>query len=172
MQILQNRNNIYEDGLLSMRTLLAATSSDTASTAATSGYSASISDTQATAEIPPFESATHHLLSLHESLREELDRVSIAVTELDARSNMMILNESLRVKEEMAHTNAAIASMRAHLQWLMSARLQQLQSGGVGSNSVGLSGLTNTAVTISSPSNRPGQSDRRTSDPSRQETKL
>lgn len=85
---------------------------------------------------PPFDSSTHHLLSLHESLRDEVSRIANALTDLEGRTNMMIINENQRVKDEMLHTNAAINSMRMQLHWLTSARLQaQNRSGGPGSSS-------------------------------------
>ena len=75
----------------------------------------------------PFDSTAHHLLSLHESLREEVSRVSAAVSELDAKAGVMVMNESLRRKEDFIHTNATIGGMRAQLHWLVSARLQNQQ---------------------------------------------
>ena len=69
--------------------------------------------------------ATHpagHLLALHETLREEVNRVSNAIAALDAKTSTMILNESLRHKDEMAYTNGAIGSVRMQVQWLMSSR--------------------------------------------------
>ncbi|KAI1567515.1 RAD18 RING-finger-containing E3 ubiquitin ligase [Pyrenophora tritici-repentis] len=74
---------------------------------------------------PPFDSQVHHLLTLHDSLREEVSRIANALTDLDGRTNMMIINESQRSKDEMLHVNAAISSMRMHLQWVVSATLQQ-----------------------------------------------
>ena len=73
------------------------------------------------------DSAFHLLLSLHESLREEVSRVSAAVSEVDAKASMMVINEALRSKQDLAHINAAIGSMRAQLQWLTSAKLQNQQ---------------------------------------------
>jgi hypothetical protein len=73
----------------------------------------------------PFDSPTHHLLCLHESLRDEVSRISAALTDLDARSSMTLMNETLRLKDELAHTNAAVGSMRVQLHWLIGARLQQ-----------------------------------------------
>lgn len=75
----------------------------------------------------PFDSPTHHLLSLHETLREEIERVSGSVNELDARTSLMVMNENLRLKDEMTHLTAVVNSMRMQLQWLMSARLQAQQ---------------------------------------------
>ncbi|MCJ1325633.1 hypothetical protein MMC10_002296 [Thelotrema lepadinum] len=70
-----------------------------------------------------FTSPTSHLLHLHESLREELDRLSRAVSDLDARTDLSFLNASLRQKEEMTHRDAALAQVRAQVQWLVSGRL-------------------------------------------------
>jgi hypothetical protein len=76
---------------------------------------------------PPFDSTASHLLSLHESLREEVARVSAAVSDLDARTDTTFLNSSLRAKEEAAHRDAVIAQLRVQVQWLVSARLQSQQ---------------------------------------------
>jgi hypothetical protein len=83
---------------------------------------------------PPFDSQVHHLLTLHDSLREEVSRITNALTDLDGRTNMMVINESQRVKDEMLHTNAAINSMRMQLHWLMSATLHQRNSSAAGSS--------------------------------------
>ncbi|KAL8739375.1 MAG: hypothetical protein Q9190_007828 [Brigantiaea leucoxantha] len=76
---------------------------------------------------PPFDSTTHHLLCLHESLRNEVDRVSTTISDLDTKTSMMVMNESLRVNEDMARTNATVNGMRMQLHWLTSARLQNQQ---------------------------------------------
>jgi hypothetical protein len=129
---------------------------------------------------PPFDSQVHHLLTLHDSLREEVSRISNALTDLDGRTNMMIINESQRSKDEMLHVNAAISNMRMHLQWVVSATLQQR------SNAAGSSRTPGTASASASPgsnatragSARPGPSAtmqgpfRRLSDSNRQDTKL
>lgn len=74
-----------------------------------------------------YTSATTYLLSLHESLREEVTQLSQALTDLDARASMAIMNECLRIKEDMAHTNAAVTSVRMQVQWLMNPRLHHGQ---------------------------------------------
>ncbi|MCJ1298819.1 hypothetical protein MMC08_001609 [Hypocenomyce scalaris] len=127
----------------------------------------------------PFDSTAAHLLSLHESLREEVERVSAAVSELDAKSSMMVMNESLRIKDEMAYTNAVVGNMRTQLQWLISSRLQNQQrmtmvrgatsgDGGPGGMGVGVAGSSAAAGA----SGGPGQPVRRMSDSTRQDTKL
>ena len=130
MNSLRHRNTVLESGLESLKTLV-----DTLSLPSTSGSArasefveSSATTAQETAVTDaPFDSAAHHLLLLHETLREEIERVSNSVTDLDARASLMIMNENLRLKEDMAHLNAMVSSMRMQLQWLMSARLQAQQ---------------------------------------------
>lgn len=133
--------------------------------------------TEGTPAQPPFDSQVHHLLTLHDSLREEVSRIANALTDLDGRTNMMIINESQRAKDEMLHANAAISSMRMHLQWLISATIHQRSNSTArssGSTSATASGSSETRTTAS----RPGPSTtsqgpfRRLSDSNRQDTKL
>jgi hypothetical protein len=128
---------------------------------------------------PPFDSQVHHLLTLHDSLREEVSRISNAMTDLEGRANMLVFGESQRVNEEMLRTNAVISNMRVHIQWLMSSHLR---STAVGSSSARTAGSTNATTSGNSvaqgSSARPGPSGsfqmpfRRLSDSNRQDTKL
>lgn len=70
----------------------------------------------------------HHLLCVDESLRRDVERVSMELSQLDAKASMMILNESLRAKDEMAHTNAAVSAVRTQVQWLTVANQQRAVS--------------------------------------------
>lgn len=70
--------------------------------------------------------AQQHLLALHESLRgnvsnleNDISHIANNLADLDARSSMQIMNETLRIKEDLAHTNAALFSTRAQVQWLL-----------------------------------------------------
>ncbi|KAL2058337.1 hypothetical protein ABVK25_001063 [Lepraria finkii] len=129
------------------------------------------SSSAAGSDTGPFDSTAHHLLCLHESLREEVNRVSAAVSEVDAKASMMVMNESLRIKEDLSHANAAIGNMRMQLHWLMSARLQnqqrvamiRAQSSGDGLGSSTDAGGSNRSVELPV---------RRLSDSTRQDTKL
>jgi hypothetical protein len=129
---------------------------------------------------PPFDSQVHHLLTLHDSLREEVSRITNAMTELEGRANMMVFNESTRVKEEMLRTNSAINSMRMQLHWLMSSHLHN-RSNSTGNSTARTSGGTSATPSGSNvtqgASARPGPSGtlqpfRRLSDSTRQDTKL
>lgn len=121
----------------------------------------------------PFDSTAHHLLCLHESLRDELNRVSASVSELDAKASMMVMNESLRVKEEFAHANSAIGGLRMQLHWLTSARLQNQQRVAMVRGQDGSEpGFSTPEIAAGPSSTTPGQPIRRMSDSIRQETKL
>lgn len=130
---------------------------------------------------PPFDSQIHHLLSLHENLREEVSRISTTLSEVEGRTNMMIINESQRNKDEMLHANAAINNMRMQLHWLMSATIQQrttTASSSTSRPSASTSAGTASRSATQGPSSRPGPSGtlpapyRRLSDTNRQDTKL
>lgn len=126
LERLQRRNEIFEGSVKAMQTLLYDTPAGAALTGAASTPQPSTFDAMMTSETPPpFDTPTQHLLSLHESLRDEFSRLQADLNDVDARSTMMIVNESQRNREDMAHTNAAINSMRTQLQWLMSAQYAQ-----------------------------------------------
>ena len=125
MSSLRHRNTVLEKGLESLKDTLDAAKSKFPAQGDT-GLPDPAGTDNAVVDAP-FDSATHHLLSLHETLREEIERVSGSVNDLDARTSLAIMNDNLRSKEELAHFNAVVNSMRMQLQWLMSARLQSQQ---------------------------------------------
>ncbi|KAL3467914.1 hypothetical protein BJX64DRAFT_125176 [Aspergillus heterothallicus] len=153
---LQQRNEIFEDGLASIRSTLVESSrafsahnnsntsisntndthdarSDSNRRSNTPSSAATTTDDSTT----PLSNATTYLLSLHESLREEVAQLSHAITDLDARASMAIMTECLRLKEDMAHTNAAVNSVRMQVQWLMNPRLHQGQRAAASGASTG-----------------------------------
>ncbi|KAK5688723.1 hypothetical protein LTS10_000701 [Elasticomyces elasticus] len=88
----------------------------------------------------PYVSPLHHLLSMHEALRDELSRVSTAVQELDGRQSMHTLNENLRMREEMGYLGAQVTGLSRQVGWLTSTQLQRQQQqhgAGVGSSAGG-----------------------------------
>ncbi|KAK0281982.1 hypothetical protein LTR35_007079 [Friedmanniomyces endolithicus] len=82
-----------------------------------------------------YDSPLNHLLSLHESLREEFARLSTALQDLDARQSLHTLNENLRMRDEMGFLGAQVAGLRSQVGWLIAAQLQQ--RGGRGRYGVG-----------------------------------
>ena len=80
-----------------------------------------------------------HLLALHESLRTSFTNLQVDVRNLssnladvDARISMHIMNETLRIKEDLSHTNSTLFATRSQVQWLLNqARVgQQMASRG------------------------------------------
>ena len=175
---LRRKNVLLEESFAALQNLLAEPA--TASSEPTSGNPPSQVPSQVPSqrspgsshisEAAPFDSATHHMLSLHESLREELDRVSAAISEVDGRTSMTILNETMRIREDLTHVNAVISSMRMQLQWLTSARLQAQPRGPAGPSTVSAIGAR--GQINSSNDGGPSQPVRRLSDSARQDTKL
>lgn len=89
----------------------------------------------------PYASPLHHLLSMHESLRDELSRISTALSELDGRHSMQILNENLRTREEISYLGAQVGGLQRQVHWLTSTQLQRQQVGRSptpGSSNVGI----------------------------------
>lgn len=119
----------------------------------------------------PYDSTTHHLLCGHESLRRDVERMSTEISNLDAKTSMMILNESHRAKNELAHANAAISSLRMQLNWLTSPNHQR--GFPIRSHPPSESIQLDASIATSEPRRLPNlQPARRLSDDGRQEPKL
>ncbi len=86
---------------------------------------------------PPADpTSQQHLLALHESLRTsfanlqgDVSSLSNNLAEVDARTSMHIMNETLRIKEDLAHTNAALFSTKAQVHWLLNRERAGQQMG-------------------------------------------
>lgn len=174
---LQQRNEIFEDGFSNIRSTLVDSSrtlprNNNNNRNGQAGPSSSPDDQS---QDNTSSNATNYLLSVHESLREEVGQLSHAVTDLDARASMAIMNECLRIKEDMAHTNAAVNSIRMQVQWLMNPRLHQGQRA-VRANDASDSRTTPATPGPSSASGAPSFPEslrpRRLSDSAREGTKL
>ncbi|KAF1824515.1 uncharacterized protein K489DRAFT_305676, partial [Dissoconium aciculare CBS 342.82] len=68
----------------------------------------------------PYTSPFHHLLSMHEALREEVNRTSTALADLDGRHSVQILNENIRMRDEIAYVGAQVAGLQRQVTWLTS----------------------------------------------------
>lgn len=53
------------------------------------------------------------------NVEAHVNGVQSQVNELDARSSMALMNETLRIREELAHINGQMYSTRAQVQWLL-----------------------------------------------------
>ena len=187
---LQQRNEIFEDGLASIRSTLvessrvmSARNADIPAEATSQTRPSNPSDTanEQYDNSNASSNATTYLLALHESLRDEVGQLSHAITDLDARASMAIMNECLRLKEDMAHTNAAVSSIRMQVQWLMNPRIHQGQGQRTGVRTSSNNGNETRAGQLGSsaagPSNAAAPSPgflrpRRLSDSGREGTKL
>ncbi|KAI4748605.1 hypothetical protein E4T50_01122 [Aureobasidium sp. EXF-12298] len=78
-------------------------------------------------DFEPHASPTQHLLSLHENLREEVSRQANTIHEVDTRLSMMLLNENMRLKDELAYQGAQLSALMRQVGWLTNARLQSSQ---------------------------------------------
>ena len=196
MRHLHQRNEIYEDGLANIRSTLGESSrasernrnrrrsiAEFERDRLTRGHDARDMDDHSSNAFS--SNATTYLLSLHESLREEVSQMSHALTDLDARASMTIMNECLRIKEDMAHTNAAVNSVRMQVQWLMNPRLHNGTRAGAARANPSTAGNETprsqsqlTSTPAPGPSNASGASSlgplrpRRPSDSGREGTKL
>lgn len=178
---LQQRNEIFEDGISNIRSTLVDSSSSPRSRNRSATASASVSGSgPASGPDETNPNAINYLLSVHESLRTEVGQLSHAITDLDARASMSIMNESLRIKEDMAHTNAALNSIRMQVQWLINPRLHQHQvqrtsndGNGTGTGTGTRTGSGSESATASnSAAVASGLRPRRLSDSAREGTKL
>ncbi|CAG8030856.1 unnamed protein product [Penicillium salamii] len=191
MRHLQQRNEIFEDGLANIRSTLVESTrvNSNSHNNRSSGQSGRDQQPRTRSEATPDDSedlatsifsstANSYLLSLHESLREQVGQLSHAITDLDARASMTIMNESLRIKEDMALTNAAMNSVRMQVQWLMNPRLHQAPRGTVRANNTeGTRTQLDSSASTAGPSTTSAQSlgflrPRRSSDTGREGTKL
>ncbi|KAL4946347.1 hypothetical protein BDV06DRAFT_136666 [Aspergillus oleicola] len=140
MRHLQQRNEILDDGLSSIRSTLIESSrafsahqenpnsdNQDSNVFMSASYREPSSNHRRSSSTDTDSNATTYLLSLHESLREEVAQLSHAISDLDARASMALMNETLRLKEEMTLTGAAVNSVRMQVQWLMNPRLHQGQ---------------------------------------------
>ena len=78
--------------------------------------------------------SARHLLSLHEGLRSQVEDLfgqvtglDVSLATVDARQSMALMNETLRIKEELAHLNAAMHTLRSQVGWLLNQRNAQLR---------------------------------------------
>ena len=150
---LQQKNAVHEAFLDTVKDTLATIASTDLTTSSLPSDS-----------VAPFDSPLSHLLSLHEALREEVSRVSAAVSDLDAKTDTAFLNSSLRAKEEAAHRDAVLTQLRVQLQWLVSSRLQGIHTAKAGTGALSISDTRRDSNNADSSSNRLFSSTRRGSD--------
>ncbi|ORY15586.1 hypothetical protein BCR34DRAFT_642368 [Clohesyomyces aquaticus] len=189
LEPLARRVVILEDGLSNITNMLYPANDNASSFPVTNPLDPNNADAFPPAPLVPTPDFRLPPASLHDSLREEVSRIATALTEVEGRASMMIINDGQRFKDELLHTNANINNMRVQLHWLMSTTLQQRTANSASNSTSGRAGSGATAST-SAPSgsttqgaarNRSGAAGpgvtghspfRRLSDSTRQDTKL
>ncbi|ETN45194.1 uncharacterized protein HMPREF1541_10071 [Cyphellophora europaea CBS 101466] len=74
------------------------------------------------------------ILNLHTHLSDSMTNLSTQLltvqnnlADLDARTSMMVMNETLRLKEDLAQQGAGLFSTRAQVQWLLNRERERMQ---------------------------------------------
>jgi hypothetical protein len=88
------------------------------------------------AHLRPLTPTNADLLSLHSNLQDNISNLSnqvltlqTALSELDARTSMTMMNETLRLKEDLAHQSAGLFSTRSQVQWLLQRERERMVHG-------------------------------------------
>lgn len=66
---------------------------------------------------------TYHILSEQEHIRDDISRLSGTLAASEMKQSMALMNETIRLKEELAAARSAIAGLRMQMHWLMSSRM-------------------------------------------------
>jgi TNF receptor-associated factor 5 len=83
-------------------------------------------------EYAPYDSRDQYLLSLLESQESKVDQLSIGMTELEAKQTVMLFNETIPIKEQLAELRSGQGVLGMHVRWLMNFRLQERRPGAAG----------------------------------------
>lgn len=84
----------------------------------------SFADTPANADYGPYDSRDQYMLSLLEHQESQVDRLSAGLTELEAKQTMMLFNETLPIKEQLAEIRSTQSTLGMHVRWLMQFRMR------------------------------------------------
>ena len=104
-----------------------------------------------------------HLTNNSDYFSEQLRSMQTNLSALEARSSMMIMNETMRIKDELAQQSGAFFSTRAQVQWLLNRerdrmhmaqvqqqqQLRQQQQDGVQGSAAGSSGTVDRSARVS-----------------------
>lgn len=93
--------------------------------------------------ITAFDDQTIQLLTEQEHLRSDIERLSASLGEMEIKQSMLLMNETLRTKEEMAGIRAAINGIRMQIHWLLTVRMHSAgtaSGGGAAGQSAGGTG--------------------------------
>jgi TNF receptor-associated factor 5 len=77
----------------------------------------------------PHDSRDQYLLSLLEAHERNLDQLSLGMTELEAKQTMMLFNETIPIKEQLAELRSNQGFLNMQVRWLINFRLQERRPG-------------------------------------------
>ncbi|KAH6646733.1 hypothetical protein BKA67DRAFT_663133 [Truncatella angustata] len=66
-----------------------------------------------------------YFLSLFETMESKVERVSSALQEVEGRQSMMLINETLQIKDQLTEIRSTLGVLGMHVRWLMNFRLQE-----------------------------------------------
>jgi TNF receptor-associated factor 5 len=75
----------------------------------------------------PLDSGHEYLLSLVEAQETKVDRLSAGMTELEAKQTMLLFNETIQIKNELAEMRSSQQVLSMHVRWLLNFRRQENQ---------------------------------------------
>jgi hypothetical protein len=75
----------------------------------------------------PLDSGHEYLLSLVEAQESRVDRISAGMTDLEAKQTMMLFNETIGIKNELAEMRSSQQVLSMHVRWLLNFRRQENQ---------------------------------------------
>jgi hypothetical protein len=86
----------------------------------------------------PLDSTNEYVLSLIEAQENRVRQLSAGMNELEAKQTVMLFNETMPIKNEMAELRSTQQVISMHVRWLLNFRRQENQRrvtiGGPGSN--------------------------------------
>lgn len=89
----------------------------------------------------PLDSTNEYLLSLVEAQESRVSQLSAGMTDLEAKQTMMLFNETIPIKNELAEMRSQQQVVSMHVRWLLNLRRQENQkprfNGGGGPGSSG-----------------------------------
>jgi len=78
------------------------------------------------------DSAHEYLLSLLEAQESKVSQLSADMTELDSKQTVLLFNETIPIKNELAELRSNLQVTSMHVRWLMRFRIQENQRRGGG----------------------------------------
>jgi hypothetical protein len=84
-----------------------------------------ISEANNGTDLAPYESRDQYFLSLFETMESKVERVSSALQEVEGRQSMMLINETLQIKDQLTEIRSTLGVLGMHVRWLMNFRLQE-----------------------------------------------